>query len=204
MCLLELTVERWKDAPDIMFRHLGVSSQCSSSPVNRLWVWFGLTGLFLSPRHTTELWSRKSLTRLSFSLDSKLQVIRAPKLSNNLPGGCWKKFLNTFTYSVGCFFSLPSYSRLMFLIFISFCFIDIFRWFSFEAHKTLPGENRNGPVFDFVTKDLSEVFAEAQAEAVLICAVAKHWRAHGLWGDTHGDQEWMNTALALSPYNLLL
>lgn len=46
--------------------------------------------------------------------------------------------------------------------------------------KSLPGENRNRPVFGFVTKDLAEVLTEAQTEAVLICAVAKHWRTHGL------------------------
>lgn len=49
-----------------------------------------------------------------------------------------------------------------------------------NAHDTLPGENGNRPVFHFVTKDLAEVLTGAQTEPVLVCAVAKHWRAHGL------------------------
>lgn len=47
-------------------------------------------------------------------------------------------------------------------------------------HKALPGKNRNGPVFLFIPKDLAEVLTEAQAEAILIRAVAEHRRAHGL------------------------
>lgn len=58
-----------------------------------------------------------------------------------------------------------------------------------NAHKTVPRENGNGPVFHFVAKDLAEVLTEAQTETVLICAMAKHWRTHSLCNDTHGEVE---------------
>lgn len=50
----------------------------------------------------------------------------------------------------------------------------------FLLNYSLPGENRKRPVFGLITEDLAEVLSEAQTEAVLICAVAKHWRAHSL------------------------
>lgn len=43
-----------------------------------------------------------------------------------------------------------------------------------------PGEDRDWPVFDFIAEHLAEVLAEAQTEAVLICAVTKHRRTHCL------------------------
>lgn len=54
---------------------------------------------------------------------------------------------------------------------------------------TLPGENGNRPVFAFITKDLAEVFTDAQTEAVLVCAVTKHGGTYSLWADTRGEEE---------------
>lgn len=53
----------------------------------------------------------------------------------------------------------------------------------------LPGENGNRPVFPFITKDLAEVFTDAQTETVLVCAVTKHGGTHSLWQDTRREEE---------------
>lgn len=55
--------------------------------------------------------------------------------------------------------------------------------------QSSPGEDRDRPVFGLIPKDLAEVLTEAQTEAVLVSAVTKHGGAHGLWEDTHGDDE---------------
>lgn len=71
--------------------------------------------------------------------------------------------------------------------------------FDLKKKKNIPGENWNRPVFRLITEDLSEILTDAQTEAVLVCAVAKHWRANRLWEDTHGDVLLFMTHLTGAP-----
>lgn len=49
-----------------------------------------------------------------------------------------------------------------------------------SSEQALPGEHGDGPIFALITKNLAEVLAEAQAETILICTMAKHRGAHSL------------------------